>query len=271
MDGRNFQAGATLQPEPQGPYNYPISHVNTSDANMTSRDNSHTGSTPLPATPVTPYAPVAPYRPQPNGSEVEEQKGLRPFLSMGGRMWLTAFNPALLPLIFTIVHLAQTRSSTNDLAASLKDSVLKACQSLAKGAGSLQTLPRYLAMQTNEQVLKATRATVLGTGLALMLCVQVIEAVVNFIIDTYRSLLLCTIQLVVQGSLEILIAAVQEISDAVTNALNAIRTNIQDDIASMNNLIQKAADGVAVSGGYSLLFPSRFGTIGLWQCHWSTI
>lgn len=176
-----------------------------------------------------------------------ERRGLKPFLSLSPRLFLTTFNPALLPLVFTIIHIANTRSSTAELAASLKQSLYKACGGIASGAAVLQTLPRYLAMQTNEQVDKATRATVLAVGLALMNCIQIIEAVVNFIIDTYRSMLLCTIQLVVQGTLEILIAAVKEISDAVTSSLNTIRSNIQDDIASGNNLIQKAAHAIDVS------------------------
>lgn len=42
--------------------------------------------------------------------------------------------------------------------------------------------------------------------------ITIIEAVVNFIVDTYRSMLLCTIELAVRGTLEILISAVQNVS-----------------------------------------------------------
>lgn len=142
----------------------------------------------------------------------KDDDGLKSFLGLAPRLWLTAFNPGFLPLIFTIAHLAATRASTAQLAAQLKESVLDACESIASGAGALQALPRYLAMQTNAEMLRATRATVLAVGSALMDCITVIEVVVNFIVDTYRSLLLCTLQLVVQGSLELLISAVQTVS-----------------------------------------------------------
>lgn len=160
-----------------------------------------------------PPLPPADEKGQPHDSdERKDDDGLKPFLGLAPRLWLTAFNPGFLPLIFTIAHLAATRASTQELAAQLKQSVLDACGSIASGAGALQALPRYLAMQTNDQVLRATRATVLAVGSALMDCVTVIEVVVNFIVDTYRSLLLCTIELVVHGSLQLLISAVQTVS-----------------------------------------------------------
>jgi hypothetical protein len=176
-----------------------------------------------------------------------QSTGLRPFLSLGPRLLLTTFSPALLPFVFTIVHIAQTRASTAQLAATLRSSLMSACSGLATGASSLQALPRYLAMQTNDQVLRATRASVLAVGIALMDCITIIEQVLNFIVDTYRSLLLCTVYLVVQGTLEILIAAVEEISTAVTSSLNSIREEIQSDIASANNLVQGAVSAINVS------------------------
>ncbi|GMK56113.1 hypothetical protein CspeluHIS016_0211690 [Cutaneotrichosporon spelunceum] len=174
----------------------------------------------------------------------DERDELKPFLGLGPRLWLTAFNPGFLPLIFTIASVAATRKSTNELAVQLKSSVLDACDQIAAGAGTLQALPRYLAMQTNAEALRTSRATVLAVGKALMDCITVIEVVLNFIVDTYRSLLLCTIQLVVQGSLELLIGTVQTISDGVTNSLNSIRSSIQDDIGKMNNIIQSAVNGI---------------------------
>lgn len=127
-------------------------------------------------------------------------------------MLLTTISPALLPLIFTVVHLIATRSSTDKPAAALKDKIMAACNGIASGAGSLQAIPRYLAMQTNKEVLRATRATVLATGKVLMDCLTIIETVIGFIIDMYRSLLLCTLQLVAQAVMEIIIGAVDKVS-----------------------------------------------------------
>ncbi|OCF40577.1 plasma membrane fusion protein PRM1 [Kwoniella heveanensis CBS 569] len=194
----------------------------------------------LPPTPHTPYSPRSPSR---TSSGTPTTK-LRPYLSLFPRILLTLFSPCLLPIILTIAHLIQNRSSTASLAASAKQSVLSACSGLAKGAASIQTMPRYLAMQTNEEMVRATQASIRAVGSMLMDAVKIIEVVVNFIVETYRSLLLCTIELAVRGTLEIVIHAVEVITDGITTSLNAIRTSIQSDISSANRLIQSAVDGV---------------------------
>lgn len=199
----------------------------------------HTAST-LPATPRTPYAPVD----EKNRTAVAGERGLQPYLGLLPRLLLVTLIPALLPLILSIAHLLQNRSSTAALADTLKNSVLSACNGLADGAASIQTLPRYMAMQTNKAAVLATQASILAVGAGLIDCITIIEKVIEFIIDTYRSLLMCTIQLAVQGVLDILIEAVQTISDSVTGALNSIRTSIQNDIASANSVIQSTVSSI---------------------------
>ncbi|WVF65374.1 hypothetical protein IAT40_000101 [Kwoniella sp. CBS 6097] len=194
----------------------------------------------LPQTPHTPYSPRAPSQTS-SGTPTTQ---LRPYLSLFPRILLTFFSPCLLPIILTIAHLIQNRSSTASLSASAKQSVLSACSGLAKGAASIQTMPRYLAMQTNEEMIRATQASIRAIGSMLMDAVKIIEVVVNFIVETYRSLLLCTIELAVRGTLEIIIHAVEVITDGITTSLNAIRTNIQSDISSANRFIQSAVDGI---------------------------
>lgn len=93
---------------------------------------------------------------------------------------------------------------------------MAACNGIASGASSLQVLPRYMAMQTNREVLRATRAVALSVGTLLMDCLTIIEKVVGFILDMYRSLLLCTIQLIVQATMEFVISAVDKVSLAAT-------------------------------------------------------
>ncbi|WVQ81342.1 hypothetical protein IAT38_003465 [Cryptococcus sp. DSM 104549] len=202
----------------------------------------HYASSTIPATPHTPYTPAPPGQPQPR--EGDNETRLRPYLSLSPRILLTFFSPCLLPMILTIAHLLQNRSSTSSLAASLKASMMSACSGLAKGAASVQAIPRYLAMQTNQEAIRATQASIRAVGTMLMDAVKIIEVVVNFIVDTYRSMLLCTIELAVRGTLEIMIAAVAAISDAVTSSLNSIRTEIQSDISSANNVIQSAVSAI---------------------------
>ena len=176
----------------------------------------HSSNSVLPATPRTPYPPE-PHPPAQQSSTTlpppttSRSTPLKPYLGLSARIILTTLSPTLLPLILTICHLIYNRSSTESLADSLRDSLLSACGGLATGAASLSTMPRYLAMQTNEQAVRATQATILAVGSALIDCVTIIEVVVIFIVNTYRSLLMCTLELAVRGSLEVVIGAVQTV------------------------------------------------------------
>lgn len=63
-------------------------------------------------------------------------------------------------------------------------------------------------------------------------------------IDLYRSLLMCTIELVVRGLLELLISAVEGITEGITLALSSLRTEIQQDIQTANNAIASAVKAI---------------------------
>lgn len=56
-----------------------------------------------------------------------------------------------------------------------------------------------------------------------MSIITIIEVVVEFMVDTYRSMLLCTIELAVRGTLEVLIAGVKTVSaSAVLQCVSAV-------------------------------------------------
>lgn len=178
----------------------PFSHYNTS--------------TPLPHTPndMDRYKSPPPPPLAPAPAYINYGTRLRPHLTLAPRLLLTTLSPALIPLILTIAHLISNRSSTVDMANILRASMLSACSGLAKGAAALQTLPRYLAMQTNEEMVRAAQATIKGIGSVLIDVVTIVEKVVDFMLDTYRSLLMCTIELAVRGILELMIGAVKGVS-----------------------------------------------------------
>ena len=67
-------------------------------------------------------------------------------------------------------------------------------------------------MQTNEQMIRVTQGMIKATGMGLIHMVTIIETVVIFVINTYRSLLVCTIELAVRGTLELMIGAVRGVS-----------------------------------------------------------
>lgn len=249
---------------PQAGYINPDHIVPLSPAIRPPFQHYHSTST-LPPTPHTPYPgqPGASARSSHSASAAYQSTPLRPYLTLAPRLLLATISPALLPLVLSIAHLIQNRSSTASLADTLRASLLSACAGLAKGAASLQTLPRYIAMKTNEQMIRTSQAMILAVGAGLMDIITIINVVVEFMVDTYRSLLLCTIELAVRGTLEVVIEAVRtvslrlaiscvfvwltsQITDGVTASLNTIRESIQNDVASANRFIRSTVERVNV-------------------------
>lgn len=54
---------------------------------------------------------------------------------------------------------------------------------------------------------------------ALVLSLTVMEGIINFIIDLYRSTLLCFLELIIRGGLAVLITAVDEVSNLMQNLI----------------------------------------------------
>ncbi len=73
------------------------------------------------------------------------------------------------------------------------------------------SLPRYLAASSNEQIADAVNGTMNAARAALVLALTILEGVLNFVIDIYRSTFFCFLELVVQGGLSVLIGAVNEV------------------------------------------------------------
>ena len=72
----------------------------------------------------------------------------------------------------------------------------------------------------------------------------VLEAVIEFIIDAYRSTFLCFVELVIRGGLSILIGAAKEVTDFVNKTISGVAGSIQNDIVAANGVIASAVSGI---------------------------
>lgn len=70
---------------------------------------------------------------------------------------------------------------------------------------------RYMAIATNALISDSVNDTMDAARAALVLSLTVMEAIINFLVDIYRSTFLCFVELIVRGALSLLISAVQEV------------------------------------------------------------
>ena len=138
--------------------------------------------------------------------------GLRPYLTLPYLYSLTWLAYPVISLIFVAFRLLSSLDSTESAIDSAKSNLLASCKAAEEAATSTASMPRYMAIALNEQYSDAVNASLNAARATLVMSLTIMEAIINFIIDIYRSTLLCFVELVVRGGLAILIAAVEEVS-----------------------------------------------------------
>ncbi|RXW22981.1 hypothetical protein EST38_g2857 [Candolleomyces aberdarensis] len=167
---------------------------------------------------------------------------LTPYLQLSHLLSLTWLAYPIISLIFVAFRLSSSLDAAKDAIASAKDNLLASCRAAEEAATSAASMPRYMALATNQQFADAVNASLRGARQALTLSLTVMEAIINFIIDLYRSIFLCFLELVVRGGLAILIGAVNELNNVISTVTSGLRTSIQNDIAGANRAISGAFD-----------------------------
>ncbi|KAF5355577.1 hypothetical protein D9758_006370 [Tetrapyrgos nigripes] len=170
--------------------------------------------------------------------------GLKPYLELPHLLSLTWLAYPILSLIFIAFRLQLSLDSSQDAIASAKDNLLASCKAAEGAATSAASMPRFLATATNAQIADAVNGSMNAARATLILALTIMEAIINFIIDIYRSTLFCFLELVIRGGLAIIIAAVQEFSNVVREAAQGLQTGIQDSINGANSVIKDAIDGI---------------------------
>ncbi|KAJ7850062.1 hypothetical protein B0H14DRAFT_3452234 [Mycena olivaceomarginata] len=173
---------------------------------------------------------------------------LRPYLQLPHLISLTWLAYPILSLIFVVFRIQLSLASSQDAVASAKSDLLTSCKAAEKAATAAASMPRYMAIATNEQFASAVNDSMNAAREALILALTIMEAIINFIVDIYRSTFLCFLELVIRGGLAILIGAVQELNVVVQAAASGIRTLIQDTFGAANDALAAVAKAGKVIG-----------------------
>jgi len=136
---------------------------------------------------------------------------LRPYLQLPYLLSLTWLAYPIISLIFVIFRLQLSSQSAQVAVANAKGDLLTACQAAEQAATAAASAPRYMAIATNQLFADSINGSMNDARAALILALTVMEAIINFLIDIYRSTFLCFLELIVGGALALLIAAVQEV------------------------------------------------------------
>ncbi|KAG1752838.1 hypothetical protein EDB19DRAFT_1670083 [Suillus lakei] len=162
---------------------------------------------------------------------------LRPYLQLPHILSLTWLAYPILSLIFVIFRLQLSSQSAQTAVANAKGDLLTACQAAEQAATAAASAPRYMAIASNQLIADTINGSMNDARAALILSLTVMEAIINFLIDIYRSTFLCFLELIVGGGLALLIAAVQEITSFLQSTLNTVVSGLKNDATSLNSAI----------------------------------
>ncbi|KAF9264118.1 hypothetical protein L218DRAFT_863771 [Marasmius fiardii PR-910] len=169
---------------------------------------------------------------------------LKPYLELRHYLSLTWLAYPILSLLFVAFRLQISLGSAQDSIASAKDNLIASCKAAERAATSAASMPRFMALATNEGFADTVNGSLNAARAALVLSLTVMEAIINFIVDLYRSTFLCFLELVIRGGLAIIIGAVKEFGDLIQSVANGLASSIQNDINSANNVIRGAIDAI---------------------------
>jgi hypothetical protein len=137
---------------------------------------------------------------------------LKPYLELPHLLSLTWLAYPILSLIFVAFRLQLSSASAQDAVAGAKENLLTSCKAAEQAATAAASMPRFMAIATNQQFADTVNGSLNAARAALVLSLTVMEGIINFIVDLYRSTFLCFLELVIRGGLAILIGAVEEVS-----------------------------------------------------------
>ncbi|TKA53882.1 hypothetical protein B0A53_03672 [Rhodotorula sp. CCFEE 5036] len=160
---------------------------------------------------------------------------LKPYLGLKARLSLSWLSQHVFALLLVLITLAYLLSAIPSLVRDAKQSLGAACQGVQGAANVAVSMPHYMAAGVNELNANAINALTHGAGTALDLLLQALQAIVLFMIDMYRSLYLCLLDLAVHGSITVLVRGIEEAQEFVTEAMQGLRTTIQAAVGGVNS------------------------------------
>ncbi|KAJ7865924.1 hypothetical protein B0H14DRAFT_3133302 [Mycena olivaceomarginata] len=133
-----------------------------------------------------------------------------PYLTLVHRISLTWLAYPIFALGFVTFNLQVVLSGVDADVQNAKTALLASCYGAQAASSASASLPRYMAMSVNRGYSIAVNDALTTAQAALNDSLTVVEAIIDFFVDTYRSTFLCFLQLVVQAGLAVLGAATAE-------------------------------------------------------------
>ncbi|KAG9124658.1 plasma membrane fusion protein prm1 [Ceratobasidium sp. 392] len=169
---------------------------------------------------------------------------LKPYLTLPYLLSLTWLATPIISLLFIIFRLIISQGAAQDGVEDAKGVLIASCAAAERAAQGVGSIGSFMAAGTNRQIEAAVNATIDAARATMIFSLTALQGIIEFVIDMYRSIFLCFLELVVRGGLAIIIGALTEITNFLQNAVGGLKSSIQGDIQSANNAIATAVNAI---------------------------
>lgn len=166
-----------------------------------------------------------------------------PYIKLMARLsqvWLNQYAIMLLLLVF---RLSFTLAALRENLANSEEAINVSCLEVQAIASIVASMPHYFVVGSNALVKNSIDSTITGFATLLIKLLTAVEAVIEFVVASFRSTYTCLLKMAVDGSL----AAIIQTTDAIGETVNATMSVISDDLSSAicdANAVLQQLDGV---------------------------
>lgn len=168
----------------------------------------------------------------------------RPWLGLKARLFLSLFSSSIVSLVILLVNLMTTHSQQQRQLMDAKQNIMDVCHRAEDEASSVLNLPYLFRDNFNRSIKQSIDDTIHGLSSALLLSISVCENVLIFLVDMYRSLYLCFIELLVRGTLSVITSVVGILSGLIHDISQSIEATIKGSIQAINATLKASLGGI---------------------------
>ncbi|CAE6424032.1 unnamed protein product [Rhizoctonia solani] len=169
---------------------------------------------------------------------------LKPYLTLPYLLSLTWLATPIISLLFIIFRLIISQGAAQDSVEDAKGVLIASCAAAERAAQGVGSIGSFMAAGTNRQIEAAVNGTINAARATMIFSLTALQGIIEFVIDMYRSIFLCFLELVVRGGLAIIIGALTEVTNFLQNTVSGLKSSIQGDIQSANNAIASAVNAI---------------------------
>ncbi|KAK3370994.1 plasma membrane fusion protein PRM1 [Lasiosphaeria ovina] len=173
-----------------------------------------------------------------------------PYLGLRARLSQVWFNRWTVLLVLVLIRMLILTGGLNDNLDNAKAQSLAACSKVEDVGSAVASMPHYLSVGVNNLAASGVNHAVSAMAQVIMMILTGVQELIFFIINMYVGTYVCLASALIHGGLELATAVVQEATDVMNSAISSITNGITKDIASVQDVINSASNGVSGVAGF---------------------